>query len=115
MSPGRAGEGAAARLLESEGWTLLARNFRAGRGEIDIIAEKGDTLAFVEVKTWSRLGPEELERSVGPDKRRRIIETSQIFLSRHRQYSDARLRYDLLLMKGDSPARRIEGAFTGEL
>lgn len=61
---GRQGEAAAVRFLEQSGYRIAARNFRAGRGEIDIVAwaPSGEILVFVEVKTRSLDtfgGPEE--------------------------------------------------------
>jgi putative endonuclease len=47
---GRMGEDEAVRYLESRGWTILARNVRAGRREVDVVASRGRVLAFVEVK-----------------------------------------------------------------
>jgi len=112
---GRRGEEAAARFLFDQGWLIVARNFKAGRGEVDIIAEKGDILSFVEVKFWTIFGPEELEWAMGAGKRGRIVETAKIFLARHRQYSNARLRFDLILVREDGSLRRIESAFTGDI
>lgn len=45
------GEDAATEYLENEDYEILERNFRVKAGEIDIIAEKDDTIVFVEVKT----------------------------------------------------------------
>ena len=47
---GRAGEDAAAALLEANGYRIVARNVRVPGGEIDIIARDGDVVVFVEVK-----------------------------------------------------------------
>jgi len=111
---GRAGEAIAAFMLETEGWTILERNYRGPRGEIDIIAAKGELIAFIEVKNWSVFDAGELGVAISTRKARRIIETSKIFLSRNREYSDARLRYDVLLVREGRLIRRIESAFTGE-
>lgn len=48
---GHRGENQAIRYLEDLGWEILARNWRSGRREIDIIARDGDQLVFLEVKT----------------------------------------------------------------
>ena len=48
---GREGEELAARYLEKQGYRVLERNYRSRWGEIDLIAEKGGELFFVEVKT----------------------------------------------------------------
>lgn len=48
---GRAGEEIAVAHLEARGFSLVARNYRTRRGEIDLIAYDGCTLVFVEVKT----------------------------------------------------------------
>jgi putative endonuclease len=47
---GRAGEDAAAALLEAHGYRIVGRNVRLPGGEVDIIARDGDTVVFVEVK-----------------------------------------------------------------
>ncbi|MCL2515453.1 MAG: YraN family protein [Microbacteriaceae bacterium] len=52
---GRSGEQLAARFLEADGYRIVGRNWRGTRGELDIIAELGDTTVFVEVKTRSGL------------------------------------------------------------
>ncbi|ADG74376.1 protein of unknown function UPF0102 [Cellulomonas flavigena DSM 20109] len=48
---GRYGEDVAARFVAAQGWTVLARNWRCGEGELDIVALDGDELVAVEVKT----------------------------------------------------------------
>lgn len=50
---GIAGEDAAAKWYQDRGWQILARNWRFGRGELDIIASQQDTVVFCEVKTRS--------------------------------------------------------------
>ena len=112
---GKQGEDGAAALLSAEGWTIVARNFRAGKGEIDIVAERGDSLVFVEVKAWTKNGPAELIRSLSSGKARRIIETSKIFLAKYRQYNGKRIRYDVVFLSSCGEPRRYEGAFDDTL
>jgi putative endonuclease len=110
---GRAGIAAA--RLEAEGWSIVGRNFRWAGGEIDLIAAREGLVAFVEVKSWETMGPEELEKAIGADKQRRIIETAKIFLSRHREYNGWSIRFDVILVRGGEVVERYPSAFTGEL
>lgn len=112
---GREGESVAADFLQAEGWSIVARNLRWKGGEIDIVALRERVIAFTEVKSWNAMGPEELERAIGPDKRRRIIETAKIFLSRHREYNDWSVRFDVVLVRGGMVVERYPSAFTGDL
>jgi putative endonuclease len=68
---GRVGEDVAHRYLQSHGCTVVARNYRArsGKGEIDLVAWDGGTLAFVEVKTRASADYGEPEEAVDQEKR----------------------------------------------
>ncbi len=78
---GKAGEDEARRHLESNGYRILARSFRSRLGEIDLVAEDGTTIVFVEVKTRRSLVAGRPEESVGAAKRRRLILVAQSFLA----------------------------------
>jgi len=98
---GRSGETRVAGCLEDTGWTILARNWRTRRGEIDIIALESDTLVFIEVKTWPRGEERDLELVIGRDKRKRMVETAKCFLDTHRQYNGMYVRFDVILVTSD--------------
>ena len=74
------GEQFAADWLQNHGYEILARNWRKGHGEIDIIARKEDIIAFVEVKLRSKNSWEKPAGSVHRGQMRRIVETAVLFL-----------------------------------
>jgi putative endonuclease len=111
---GRAGESAAASYLEEKGIKILKRNFRSRLGEIDIIALDGETLVFVEVKTWSYYGIEALGDAINAKKQHKIIETSKYFLSVHREYRYMAIRFDVILVSMNG-ITHLESAFTEQV
>ena len=77
---GRRGEDIAVGHLQRRGYVIVARNWRCSAGEIDIVAQEGETLAFVEVRTrrGERFGtPEE---SITPDKQARLVTLAETYL-----------------------------------
>lgn len=92
---GRWGEVFTARYLRDNGYRIVAPNFRVTGGEIDLIAVKGGTLCFVEVKTRlteTMLPPSE---AVDEAKKQRIRRASLAFVARHPKYSGLDMRYDI--------------------
>jgi putative endonuclease len=108
---GRASENLVAEKLAADGWLIVARNWRKGRGELDIVASKNGTMAFVEVKTVDAYGRESLASSVGPLKRLRIIETSKLFVLLHREFKCAAIRFDVASVEAGVLADYFENAF----
>lgn len=102
-SKGAEGEDRASRYFIDKGYEILERRFRLEQGEVDIIVRKGDTVAFVEVKTWDALSMESLERSVNTRKRGRIREAASCFLVRNPELGTCRVRFDLVFL-----SRRME-------
>lgn len=95
-SVGRAGEGAAAEHLLQLGYGLEARNWRCRWGEIDIIAEDGTTLVFVEVR--SRTNPTRFGtavEAVTPRKCRQVREVATVYL-KQRKTSPHSIRFDVI-------------------
>ena len=98
LTKGLAGEAAAVFFLEEKGIKILEKNFRSRTGEVDIIALEGETVVFIEVKTWSAYGIEALEQALDNKKRHKIIETSKYFLSLHREYRYMAIRFDVVFI-----------------
>jgi putative endonuclease len=107
---GKKGEDRAVQALEAAGMSIIARNFRSQRGEIDIIALDGETLVFIEVKAWSIFGLENLAYSISPKKQGRIIETAKYFLSIYRQYYGRAIRFDVVFV-GKEAVTHLASAF----
>jgi putative endonuclease len=82
---------------------IIAKNVRSPRGEVDIVALDGETVVFVEVKTWSVYGIESLQYGINLKKQRRIIETAKYFLSEHREYNGKAVRFDVVFVDTETP------------
>ncbi len=111
---GNSGEDKAAAFLLSQGFSIIQRNYRTRRGEIDIIALKGDILVFAEVKTLPSGDPSVLEKELNPGKQKRIVETAKYFLANYRQYNNSKIRFDVLVvdMPGLDAVYHISNAFS---
>ena len=77
---GREGENLAAEFLTKSGWEIVSRNYRYGRGEIDLIIKRDDWTIFVEVKTRSSNAYGEPEDFVDEFKARKIFEAAEEFI-----------------------------------
>jgi putative endonuclease len=89
---GSVGERLAAEYLAKKGFTILARNYRRPYGEIDIVARRGDTTHFVEVKTVSREMEDGISREtddyrpeerVTPGKLKRLTRAISSYIAEH--------------------------------
>jgi len=88
---GRLGENLAADRLERQGYVIRQRNYRCPVGEMDIVAEDGDYLVFVEVRT--RRGQEygTPEESITAAKQVKLVEVAQTYLQEHDWPGDWRI------------------------
>ena len=100
---GVSAEALAGRFLESQGLTVVARNFRTRRGEIDLIARDGATVVFVEVRLRrsSRFGG--AVESITAAKRARLVAAAQVYLLGQR--ASPPCRFDAILLDTLDPAR----------
>ena len=93
---GRRAETVAAWLLRLKGYRVLARDFRAKVGEVDLIARRGGILALVEVKARPSL--EEAIEAIGPRQRRRIERAAEAFLQQNAGLATLNPRFDVILI-----------------
>jgi putative endonuclease len=98
-----AGEDAAARFLSGLGWRILERNWRplgrAGCLELDLIAQNGDSLVFVEVRTRTRKGASlAAHMAFPPRKQARLARAAGYYLSSRNLWS-LPCRFDLVYVE----------------
>ncbi|MBI4546305.1 MAG: YraN family protein [Gemmatimonadetes bacterium] len=101
---GRRGEALAASELRRRGWRILARNFRLGHKEIDLVVRRGEVVAFVEVKTRAGLGYGHPLAAITRAKRQEIERVARAWVARHGRPGDM-YRFDavaVLLLPGGS-------------
>lgn len=106
---GMAGEGLARRHLESKGYTIVAANVRFASGEIDLVAEHGGTIVFVEVRTRRGTGTGSPEESITPKKRSKMTAAAQEYLQVHEsEERDWRIDVVAVEIGHDGRLRRID-------
>lgn len=103
---GAAGEAQASRFLEDEGYEIVSRNFRTRRGEVDLVARRGRTLCFVEVRMRATRVFGEPAATVTHGKQRRVISAAMSYLARHR-IQDMMLRFDVISIVGQGAGSEL--------
>ncbi len=92
---GRKGEDAAAAFLQRAGATVLARNWRSGPLEVDIICLHEGFLVFAEVKTREKNGMTRPDEALTPAKKDKLLRAARLYLLEHDAW-DAPCRFDLV-------------------
>ncbi|OYW46511.1 MAG: hypothetical protein B7Z08_05520 [Sphingomonadales bacterium 32-68-7] len=105
---GRRGEGWAAWWLRLHGWRILTRRLKTPRGEIDLVARRGGTVAFIEVK-W-RATAAELDLAIDPWRLRRVGAAAESAAHRFARPGDM-VRIDVLLLAPGRWPRHIVNAW----
>jgi len=102
---GNRAEALACNFLQQHGLTLLGRNFRCRRGEIDLVMRDRDTLVFVEVRYRRQTRYGTAAETVAKSKQVRIIRCAQYYMHCHHAWNDA-ARFDVVSLEGkpDNPA-----------
>ena len=112
---GRFGEEQAAKYLKKKGYKILGMNYSCRFGEVDIIAQKGGYIAFVEVKLRKNAAFAQAREFVTAAKQQRVITAAQLWLAANE--NDAQPRFDVIEiyapdgMDGKTEINHIENAF----
>jgi len=93
---GRRGEDRAALYLKMRGYRIIDRNVRAGRGELDIVSLKDDTLVFIEVKAHQ--SREQGLLAVNSDKCERLRSAANAYLGKRPKFAGLQCRFDLIIL-----------------
>ena len=110
-SLGRNSEQLAVKYLEKKGYRILRRNFRTKKGEIDVIAEDGPWLVFIEVKARSSGLFGAPEEAVNLRKQRKIAGAALGYIAMEK--TERPVRFDVIAI-GPGGLEHIKGAFETE-
>ena len=109
---GKKGEDMAAEYLEKAGFSILRRNWKSGKLELDIIAENKDFIVFVEVKTRSENFQMHPVTAINRDKQRSMIYAAETYIQRNNIDKESRFDIITVITKGEShQIDHIENAF----
>jgi putative endonuclease len=114
---GRNAETHVARWLKLRGWRVLSERFKVPEGEVDIIAQRKNIVAFIEVKQREKL-PQN-EDILSQTNIARVMDAAEIWVNQNFETlgPEFEIRFDLALIEGRvhplSKVRYIENAFSG--
>ncbi|WP_018341982.1 YraN family protein [Cytophaga aurantiaca] len=106
IQKGIAGEDKACMYLEQKGYKIFQRNYRAGKGEIDIVAQAADCLCFIEVKYRKHNKFGFPENFVTEKKMNKIMQTAEAYVLQHNWHG--RIRFDVIAITGNETPMHIE-------
>jgi putative endonuclease len=104
---GDSAERVAAMHLEKNGYRIVARNVRTRYGEIDIVAEDADGVAFVEVKARRTRAHGAPEEALTPRKQLKLVQLADSFIAENEIFADKAWRIDLVAMELDAAGNMV--------
>ncbi|MBN8809561.1 MAG: YraN family protein [Sphingomonas sp.] len=107
---GRRGERIAGWWLRLKGWRILNRRVRTPAGEVDLVARRGNLIAFVEVK--ARATEAELDWAIDERRLARVAAAAEVLMPRYAGPGDD-IRVDVILLAPGARPRHIENAWIG--
>jgi len=106
---GRYAEALAVARLRSCGYGIVAKRYRTAVGEIDLIAERGSTIIFIEVKARQNIS--DGLASITYRQQQRIIRASQWFLQKQPKFGDYKIRFDAIVIAPWRWPRHVKDAW----
>ena len=110
---GDKGEDLAVTYLIEQSYIVICRNYRYRRAEIDVIAQRGDVVVFVEVKSKSYTAYGEPEESITSYKEKLIFDAANSWIFQNSY--DGQIRFDIISIvfkeKGEHQIKHFEDAF----
>lgn len=106
---GQRSEALAALLLQAKLYRIRERRYKTPGGEIDLIAERGNTIIFVEVK--SRLSAASAGEALAAVNAARIVRAAEHWLSRHPREAEKSCRFDVIFLAPGRWPRHLISAF----
>jgi putative endonuclease len=111
------GEAIATKHLETQGYTVLHRNWRHGHGELDIVTCKAELVVFVEVRARTTDAFGAPEETLSPRKQAKLIATAEAYLDQH-GLNEAQWQIDVIVIELDAKnavkrLEQIEAAIEG--
>jgi putative endonuclease len=103
---GKLGENLATAALEARGYAILARGYRTEYGEIDIVADDGGTIVFIEVKARVTAEYGTAAEAVTLRKQRRLARMAMDYLAR-RHITARPCRFDVVAIDGAEGASPV--------
>lgn len=104
---GDSAERVAALYLEQHGFKIIARNVRTRQGEIDLVAQDAQGLAFVEVKARRGAAYGVPEEAITPRKQIRLVNLADAFLSEQKEFAGFPWRIDVVAIELDRAGRVV--------
>lgn len=106
---GKIGEEEAVNYLLVNDFRVVYRNYRYKRNEVDIIAQKGDFIIFIEVKKRKNASFGRPEEFVSEGQQKRIIEAAEHFIKEHQINKD--VRFDIIALQRGKLLHHIKNAW----
>jgi putative endonuclease len=101
----------ACQFLKEQGFILLARNFSARMGEIDLIMQDNDVIVFVEVRYRKQGGYTKPSQTIHKLKRARLIRTALFYLQSVKKQKPFKARFDMIGVEGNNHLEWIKNIF----